>query len=152
MNLGDTNIQITNLDSGLAPPWASFLKKCIFFLLMHLLLLVVLGLHCCSRAFSSCGERGFLVAVAHLAAQTTGSRHTDVSAVVARGLSSSAAHGIFLNQRSNLCSLYWQVDSYSLCHQGSPSLIFFLSLETTLLLFFHPHDEKCGPYTPHSPS
>ena len=41
------------------------------------LLLAVLGLHCCARAFSSCGERGllfvavrgFLVAVASLVAE-----------------------------------------------------------------------------------
>ena len=93
----------------------------LFILLMHLFLLVVLGLHCCSRAFSSCGERGCLVAVARL-------RHTDASAVVAHGLSSSAVHGIFLNQGSNLCSLYWQADSYPLCHQGSPSLSIFFFL------------------------
>ena len=106
---------------------------------MHLLLLVVLGLHCCSRSFSSCGEWGFLVAVARLAAQTTGSRHTDASAVVAHGLSSSAAHGIFLNQGSYLCSLYWQADSYPLCHQGNPSMstFFFLWKPPSSFSFIH---------------
>ena len=93
---------------------------------MHLLLLVVLDLYCCSRAFSSCSEWGLLVAVAHLAEQTTGSR--DASAVVAHGLSSSAAHGIFLNQESNLYPLHWQVDSYPRCHQGSPYLSTFFFL------------------------
>ena len=93
---------------------------------MHLLLLVVLDLHCCSRAFSSCGERGLLTAVAHLAEQTTGSR--DASAVMAHGLSSSAAHRIFLNQGSNLYPLYWQVDSYPRYHQGSPYLSTFFFL------------------------
>ena len=29
------------------------------------LFLAVLGLHCCSRAFSSCGKRGLLFAVVH---------------------------------------------------------------------------------------
>ena len=40
--------------------------------------------------------------------------------VVVHGLSYPAAHGIFLEQGSNLCPLHWQVDSYPLDHQGSP--------------------------------
>ena len=51
-----------------------FLKK---FYLIYLLFLAVLGLHCCMRAFSSCGEqgllfvavRGLLIAVASLVAE-----------------------------------------------------------------------------------
>ena len=38
----------------------------------------------------------------------------------------SVACGIFLDQGLNLCPLHWQVNSYPLCHQGSP-LIRFLS-------------------------
>ena len=51
-----------------------FFKK---FYLIYLLFLAVLGLHCCMRAFSSCGEqgllfvavRGLLIAVASLVAE-----------------------------------------------------------------------------------
>ena len=39
----------------------SFLKNVLFILLY--LFWVVLGLRCCSRAFSSCGERGLLFVV-----------------------------------------------------------------------------------------
>ena len=44
----------------------------VFFFLIHLftyLFMAVLGLHCCARAFSSCGERGLLIAVASLVAE-----------------------------------------------------------------------------------
>ena len=43
-----------------------------------------------------------------------------VSVVVARGLSCSAACGIFLDQESNPSVLLWQVDSLPLSHQESP--------------------------------
>lgn len=33
--------------------------------------------------------------------------------------------GIFSNQRSNLCPLHWQEDSYPLPHQGSPKTMAF---------------------------
>ena len=45
-----------------------------------------------------------------------------------RGLSCSAACGIFLEQGLNPCLLHWQVDSLLLSHQGSPQELF---LETT---------------------
>ena len=38
------------------------------------------------------------------------------------GLSSSAACGVFPDQGSNLCLLFWQVDSLLVSHQGSPIL------------------------------
>ena len=65
-----------------------------------------LGLHCCSRAFSSCREqglpfvtaKGLLTVAAPLA-----------SVVVVPGLSCSAACGILLDQRSNPCPLHWQI-------------------------------------------
>ena len=41
------------------------------------------------------------------------------SVVVEHGLSCSVACGIFLDQDSNLCLLYWQADSQPLYHQGS---------------------------------
>ena len=43
------------------------------------------------------------------------------SIVTAHGLSCSTACGIFLDQGSNQCLLYWQADPLSLSHQGSPS-------------------------------
>ena len=38
--------------------------------------------------------------------------------VVAHELSCFVACGIFLDQKSNLCPLHWQADSYPLYHQG----------------------------------
>ena len=112
-----------------------YFYKFIYFILF--LFLVVLGLRCCTRAFSSCGERGLLfvavrgllIAVASLVAEhrlqvyeLQQLRHTGSvvvahrlqstgSVVVAHGLSCSAACGIFLDQGSNPCPLHWQVDS-----------------------------------------
>ena len=46
----------------LKPPWVTgsyyFFFKFIYFI--YYLFLAALGLHCCARAFSSCGERGLL--------------------------------------------------------------------------------------------
>ena len=56
--------------------------------------------------------------------QSTGSRRAG-SVVVAHGLSCSAACGIFPDQGSNPCPLYWQADSQPLRHQGSPAFLFF---------------------------
>ena len=42
------------------------------------------------------------------------------SVVVARGFSCPVTCGIFLDQGSNPCPLYWQADSYPLYQQGSP--------------------------------
>ena len=52
--------------------------------------------------------------------RSTGSRHAG-SVVVAHGLSCSVACGIFPDQGSNPCPLYWQADSQPLRHQGSPN-------------------------------
>ena len=46
------------------------------------------------------------------------------SGVVVHGLSCPMACGIFLDQRLNLCLLHWQVESYLLYYQGSPTLSF----------------------------
>ena len=53
--------------------------------------------------------------------RSTSSRRAG-SVVVAHGPSCSTACGIFPDQDSNLCPLYWQADSQPLHHQGSPSL------------------------------
>ena len=98
-----------------------------FFFLINLFIyfLAVLGLHCCAWAFSSCGKqgllfvavRGLLIAVVSLCcgAQALGMRAAVVVArglsSVARGLSCSAACGIFPDQGLNPCPLHWQADS-----------------------------------------
>ena len=82
----------------------SFFPLKSFYLLIYLVL-VALSLCCCTQAFSSCGEVGSTLRCGLWA-----------SVVVARGLTCSAACGIFLDQGSNLCPLHWQADSLS--HQG----------------------------------
>ena len=56
--------------------------------------------------------------------RSTGSRRAG-SAIVAHGLSRSAACGIFPDQGSNPCALHWQADSQPLRHQGSPQIYIF---------------------------
>ena len=68
----------------------------------------MLGLRCCSRAFSSCQVRGYSVA-------------SSGSETVLQGLSCARACEIFPDQGSNLCPLCWQTDSEPLDHQGSPT-------------------------------
>ena len=79
------------------------------------------GFFCCGRAlglkgFSSCSTWHSIVVAPRL--QSTG------SIAVARGLSCSAACGIFPDQGLNLCLLLCQVDSLPLSHQGSPYCCF----------------------------
>ena len=73
--------------------------------------------------------------------QSTGSRRAG-SAIVARGLSRSAACGIFPDQGSNPCPLHWQANSQPLCHQGSPNIfslnLIFVSLINMCLGVFYP--------------
>ena len=89
-------------------------------------------------AFSSCSERGhslvvvcrLLIAVASIVAEhgLQGSRVPGLwstgSTVVVYHFSCSMARGIFPDQGSNPCPLYWQVDSLPLSCQGSPQLTF----------------------------
>ena len=65
--------------------------------------------------------------------RSTGSRRAG-SAVVAHGLSCSAARGIFPDQGSNPCPLHWQADSQPLRHQGSPCC--WILFATILLRIF----------------
>ena len=111
------------------------------------LFLAVLGRHCCSWAFSSCGKWGLLffvvrrllTAVASLVVeqrlQACGLQQlwhvgsvvvacnlqSTGSVVVAHGLSCSTACWIFSDQGLNPCPSHWQADSQPLCHQESPS-------------------------------
>ena len=106
------------------------------------------------RLFSSCSERGLLLAVVHrllIAVASLVAEHglqacmlqqlwhvgsvvvahrlqSTGSVVVAHRLSCSAACGIFPDQGSNPCPLRWQVDSQPLLHQGSPYSHKFLYL------------------------
>ena len=135
----------------------SFKLSFFFIVLINLfiyLFLAALGLCCCTRPFSSCGERGLLfvavrgllTAVVSLVAehglQARGLQQlwhvgsavvargfqSAGSAVVAHGLSCSVACGIFPDQGSNPCPLHWQVDSQPLCHQGIPQIVILLSI------------------------
>ena len=88
--------------------------------------LVVLGLCCYMQAFSHCGEQELLSSCKARASHCggfscggVGLKSLQDSAVVARGLSCSAACGIFPDQGLNLCSLRWQADSYPLDQQAS---------------------------------
>ena len=130
----------------------NFQRKQCNVLLIYLiyLFLAVLGLRCCTRAFSICVEwgllfvavPGLLIVVACLVVEQglqarglqqllhAGSvvvAHGLLSAgsvVVVHGPSCSAACGIFPDQGSNPCPLNQQVDSQPLRHQGSPVMFY----------------------------
>ena len=110
------------------------------------------GLHCCTRAFFSCGKwrrlsscgvwisycGGFSCCMGPRASGLQWLRHAGSvvaahglwsvgSVVVAHGLSCPEICGIFLDRGSNPCLLHWQVDSLPLSHQGSPIVISVLS-------------------------
>ena len=80
---------------------------------------------CCARTFSSCGEQRLLSSCGVRASHCSGFSCCGAwvlgptgSVVVVHGLSCSEARGIFPNQGSNPCPLYWEADSYPLHHQG----------------------------------
>ena len=103
-----------------------------YFYLFIYLFLAVLGLRFCARAFSSCGKRGplFIAVCGPLLLWSTSSRRAG-SVVVAHGPSCSMACGIFPDQGSNPCPLHWQADSQPLCHQGSPTVMYFIESSRT---------------------
>ena len=78
---------------------------------MYLFIFTLGGLHCCTWAFSSCGEQGLLIAAASLV-----SEHR----MQVCGLSCPEACRVFPDLGSNLCPLHCKVDSQPLDHQGSP--------------------------------
>ena len=111
-----------------------------FFFKFMYLFLAVLGLRSCSGFFLVAESRGYSSVVVHSLLTAAASLVVDhglqsLQALVAaaprlqstgsvlavHGLSSLVAHGIFLDQGSNLCPLHWQADSLPLCHQGSPT-------------------------------
>ena len=82
--------------------------------------LAVLGLHCCVQVFSRCGRRGLEAYTGFSLWWSVGSKWGG-SVTVAQRLSCPTACGIFLDQESSLCPLYWQLDSSPVDHQGSPA-------------------------------
>ena len=78
------------------------------------------------RVFFSCREQGLPSRCGVKASQCSGFSCCRARAlgawasVVVHGLSCPMACGVFPNQGSNPCPLYWQVDSYTMNHQGSP--------------------------------
>ena len=134
--------------SFLAPPdlqkqtlrvLVSNLCVCVLIILFIYLIcfLAVLGLCCCTWAFSSCDEQGLLASwgpqASHcwwlLLLQTTASRVCGLSSCSSRalehwfnscgtcGLSCSTASELFPDQGSNPCLLHWQADSSPLSYQ-----------------------------------
>ena len=125
------------------------------FLKMYLLISGCVGLCCCVRASSGCGERGrssLCAQASHgcgcpccrawplgLWASVVAAPQALVRRLnsVVRGLSCFAAGGIFLDRGLNPCFLNWQVDSIPLNHQGSPSSIPFSGLITFTVWMDH---------------
>ena len=94
----------------------------------------MLGLRCCARAFSSCGEQGLLFVAAG------GFFIAEASLVVEHGLQQLWCLGFAVPPQWNLprpgiepVSLHWQVDSYPLHHQGSPVLSILYSWRCFLI-------------------
>ena len=116
----------------------SFIYLSIYFWL-HWVFIAACGLSLvmASGGYSSLQYAGFSLQWL-LLLQNTGSRHTGSvvvvcrlqsagSVVVAHGLSCSAACGIFPDQGLNPSPLHWQADSYPLCHQRNPPLVFLIT-------------------------
>ena len=84
-----------------------FFNKFIYFIILFLFYLAALGLCCCARAFSICGERGLLFLAVHGLligmASRCGARALGVraSVVVARGLCSCGSRA--LERRLSSC-------------------------------------------------
>ena len=86
----------------------------------------------CMWAFSSCGQRGLLSSCwmqsSHCCGFPCGLCGAQASVVVAHGLSCPVAYGIFPDRGLNPCLLIWQVDSYPLDHQGSPTHSLYMEI------------------------
>ena len=76
--------------------------------LLSSLFLVVLGLHCCSQAFSSCKKQGLLFTVASVVAEHR--LQSSSSVIVVHRLSCFTACGIFPDQGSNWYPLRCKAD------------------------------------------
>ena len=112
-------VTVPNLSDSCAKTVQFFFNLFIYFWLCWvfvsvrgLSLVVASGGHSSSRCAGLSLSRPLLF-------RSTGSRRAG-SVVVAHGPSCSMACGIFPDQGSNPCPLYWQADSQPLRHQGSP--------------------------------
>ena len=97
------------------PPPLPFIFFLFYLFWLHWVFVAARGL------LSSCSEQELLsvVVLRLLMLLSTGSR-AGSSAAVAHELSHSWACGIFLDQGSNPCRLYWQADPHPLYYQRSP--------------------------------
>ena len=91
------------------------------------------------RLFSSCSEWWLLSSCSAQASHCSGFSCCGAQAlgcmgsvVVAHGLSCSVVCGIFQDQGSNSCLIYWRW----ILHQGSPGLQFFIFLPTLVIFSF----------------
>ena len=84
------------------------------------LFLAVLGLCCCSQAFSSCCEWGLLLSSCGVQAPGAWAQKLQHMVLVA-----PEAGGIFPDQGSNPCTLHWQVNSKPLDHRDAQYFILF---------------------------
>ena len=101
--------------------------------------MAALDLRFCTRAFSSCGERGpLLIAVRGpltIAASLVAEHRLQTRRLnICGGPSCSEACGIFPDQGSNPCPLHWQGDSQPLYHQGSPLGRFLITVSISVLV------------------
>ena len=89
-----------------------------FIFIFYVILFIGLLSLCCYAGFSP------LVATGGYSPGTVlGLLNVVASLAVAHGLSCPTACGIFPDQGSHPCPPYWQADSLSLSHQGSPTAI-----------------------------
>ena len=119
----------------------------LFYFFIHLFL-VVLGLHCCTQDFCSCGVWGLLFHWCSWASnwwflllRSRGSRCTGFSScsnaqALELGLSSCGAQAWLLysmwnlpDQRLSPCLLHWEANSYPWDHQGSPEVYYSFLLQ-----------------------
>ena len=138
------NISFPTRDRTLIPCIARWILKCwtdhreipmwiFFFQDLFIYFLAVVGLHCCTQAFSSCNAwdfslqwllllqspRASVAAVGRFSSCGSWALELRLSSCGAR-LSCSVACGIFLDQELDPCPLDCKVDSQPLDHQGRP--------------------------------
>ena len=97
-------------------------------LLCIYLFMAVLGLCCCSWAFTHCREQERLSSCDARASHCFSCGEQPwaawASVVAAHGFSCPVSHGIFPDQGLNPCPLHWQAHPQPLDYQGSPFFIF----------------------------
>ena len=140
-------IVLTNVSDKLISFASWALVTYFLFNFIHLFL-AALGLHCCLRAFSRCGERELLSSCAQAPRgggfscwQSTCSGACRLQyecgfSGVAHGPSCPVACAVLPDEVSNPCPLHWQVDSQPLDQQGSPVTLSFCHWIFLCLLCF----------------